>query len=82
MNYGKDNRPGHLRNNNKGRYTRLYFSDRYGWAKRDGYRAADIIKNWIRNRSTHEFPGTWEIIHNTNFKVVEFDHFTYNYTVS
>ncbi len=44
-------------------------------AKRDGNRAADIIKNWIRNRSTLEFLGTWEIIHNPNFKVVEFDHF-------
>ena len=38
-------------------------------------RAADIIKNWIRTRYTIEFLGTWEIIHNPNFKVVEFDHF-------
>lgn len=38
-------------------------------------RAADIIKNWLRNRYTLEFLGTWEIIHNPNFKVVEFDHF-------
>lgn len=38
-------------------------------------RAADIIKNWMRNRGTLEFIGTWEQIHNTNFKVVEFDHF-------
>ena len=38
-------------------------------------RAADIIKNWLRNRYTLEFLGTWEIIHNENFKVVEFDHF-------
>jgi hypothetical protein len=38
-------------------------------------RAADIIKNWIRNRYTIEFIGTWEMIHNPNFKVVEFDHF-------
>ena len=38
-------------------------------------RAADIIKNWIRNRGTLEFIGTWEQIHNDNFKVVEFDHF-------
>lgn len=41
---------------------------------RDG-RAADVIKNWIRTRYTIEFLGTWEIIHNPNFKVVEFDHF-------
>lgn len=44
-------------------------------ARRDNSRAADIIKNWIRNRSTLEFLGTWEIIHNPNFNVVEFDHF-------
>jgi len=25
-------------------------------------RAADIIKNWIRNRSTLEFIGTWEVL--------------------
>jgi hypothetical protein len=35
----------------------------------------DIIKNWIRNRSTLEFLGTWEQLHNPNFKGVEFDHF-------
>ena len=44
-------------------------------ARRDESRAADVIKNWIRNRGTIEFLGTWEIIHNPNFKVVEFDHF-------
>ena len=32
-------------------------------------------KNWIRTRYTIEFLGTWEMIHNPNFKVVEFDHF-------
>lgn len=30
---------------------------------------------WIRNRGTLEFLGTWEIIHNPHFNVVEFDHF-------
>lgn len=44
-------------------------------ARKDEARAADIIKNWIRNRATIEFLGTWEIIHNPDFKVVEFDHF-------
>ena len=44
-------------------------------AKESGSRAADIIKNWLRNRYTLEFLGTWETIHNLNFKVVEFDHF-------
>ncbi|HAE67580.1 MAG TPA: DNA-binding protein [Sphingobacterium sp.] len=43
---------------------------------RDGdARAADVIKNWIRNRGTIEFLGTWETIYNPNFNVVEFDHF-------
>ncbi|MBC5632437.1 KilA-N domain-containing protein [Parabacteroides hominis] len=44
-------------------------------AKNSESRAADIIKNWMRNRYTIEFLGTWEMIHNPNFKVVEFDHF-------
>ncbi len=47
-------------------------------AKEGDSRAADIIKNWIRNRYTIEFLGTWEIIHNPGFKVVEFDHFKQN----
>lgn len=44
-------------------------------AKEDATRAADIIKNWLRTRTTIEFLGTWESIYNPNFKVVEFDHF-------
>jgi KilA-N domain len=44
-------------------------------AKENASRAADIIKNWMRNRYTLEFLGTWEQIYNSNFKVVEFDHF-------
>lgn len=44
-------------------------------AKESESRAADIIKNWLRNRYTLEFLGTWEQINNPNFKVVEFDHF-------
>src|SRR5690606_31202712 len=44
-------------------------------AKGDNSRAADVIKNWIRNRSTLEFLGVWEQLYNPNFKVVEFDHF-------
>jgi hypothetical protein len=38
-------------------------------------RAADIIKNWIRARSTLEFISTWEQLYNPDFKVVESDHF-------
>jgi hypothetical protein len=40
----------------------------------DDKRAADVIKNWIRNRGTLEFLGVWEKMYNKNFKVVEFDH--------
>lgn len=44
-------------------------------ARTDARRAADVIKNWLRARSTLEFLGTWEVMYNPNFKVVEFDHF-------
>ena len=44
-------------------------------AKEGEARAADVIKNWIRNRGTLEFIGTWEQMYNPDFKVVEFDHF-------
>jgi len=44
-------------------------------SKEGDARAADVIKNWIRNRGTLEFIGTWEQLHNPDFKVVEFDHF-------
>ncbi|MCF6176023.1 MAG: KilA-N domain-containing protein [Victivallaceae bacterium] len=47
-------------------------------AKEGEARAADIIKNWIRNRGTLEFIGTWEQMYNPDFKVVEFDHFKIN----
>lgn len=44
-------------------------------AKEGDNRAADVIKNWIRTRTTIEFLGTWETMYNPDFKVVEFDHF-------
>ena len=44
-------------------------------AKAGNARAADVIKNWLRNRITLEYLGTWEQIYNSEFKVVEFDHF-------
>ncbi len=44
-------------------------------AKGGDSRAADIIKNWIRSRTTLEFLGAWEQMNNPDFKVVEFDHF-------
>ena len=44
-------------------------------AKKGDNRAADVIKNWLRTRTTIEFLGTWEKLYNTSFKVVEFDNF-------
>ena len=38
-------------------------------------RSDDVIKNWIRNRSTLEFLGIWEQINNPDFNPVEFDGF-------
>lgn len=35
----------------------------------------DLVKNWIRTRSTIEFLGAWEKIYNPLFKGVEFDAF-------
>ena len=34
-----------------------------------------IIQNWMRNRTTIEFLGTWELLYNRNFKPIEFDGF-------
>lgn len=36
---------------------------------------ADIVKNWLRSRSTIEFLGLWEQLNNPAFKLVEFDQF-------
>ncbi len=35
----------------------------------------DVIRNWLRNRNTLEFLGTWERLNNPAFKPVEFDGF-------
>jgi hypothetical protein len=35
----------------------------------------DVVKNWLRTRSTIDFLGLWERINNSNFKGVEFDAF-------
>lgn len=35
----------------------------------------EVVKNWIRTRSTIEFLGMWEKINNPNFKGVEFEAF-------
>ena len=36
---------------------------------------ADVVKNWLRLRSTVEFLGLWEQLNNPDFKLVEFDQF-------
>ncbi|MEA1987146.1 MAG: KilA-N domain-containing protein [Candidatus Marinimicrobia bacterium] len=37
----------------------------------------DVVKNWLRNRSSIEYLGLWERINNPNFKGVEFDSFLF-----
>lgn len=36
---------------------------------------ADVVKNWMRLRSTLEFLGLWEELNNPNFNMVDFDQF-------
>lgn len=42
---------------------------------KDSNRTNYIIQNWMRNRNTIEFIGLWEVIHNIEFKRIEFDAF-------
>jgi len=42
---------------------------------KDSERSDYILQNWMRNRSTIEFIGLWEQIHNPNFNSIEFDGF-------
>ena len=42
---------------------------------KDSGRSDYILQNWMRNRSTIEFIGLWEQIHNHNFNSIEFDGF-------
>jgi hypothetical protein len=37
----------------------------------------DVVKNWMRSRTTIEFPGIWEQLYNPFFKGVEFDSFLF-----
>ena len=37
-----------------------------------------VIINWLRNRSTIEFLGIWEKIHNYSFNLVRFDTLRFN----
>lgn len=47
----------------------------FGKHKEGKSKADDIIRNWLRNRITLEFLGTWESIYNPYFNSVEFDGF-------
>jgi hypothetical protein len=37
----------------------------------------DVVKNWMRSRTTIEFLGIWEQLNNPDFKGVEFDSFLF-----
>lgn len=37
----------------------------------------DVVKNWMRSRTTIEFLGTWELLNNPDFKGVEIDPFLF-----
>ena len=47
----------------------------FGKYKEGKSKTDDIIRNWLRNRITLEFLGTWESIYNPDFNSVEFDGF-------
>lgn len=56
---------------NEGDYISLTDMARY----KNADEPKDVVKNWMRNRSTIEFLGIWEQINNPYFKGVEFDAF-------
>lgn len=42
---------------------------------KDQQRTNYIIQNWMRSRTTIEYLGVWEQLHNPRFKSIEFDAF-------
>ena len=50
----------------------------FGKFKEGKSKVDDVIRNWLRNRITLEFLGTWESIYNQNINSVEFDGFRKN----
>src|ERR1035437_10984418 len=58
-----------LYQNNKEDYISLTDIARY----RDNDRSDYILQNWMRNRSTIEFIGLWELFNNPVFNSIEFD---------
>jgi hypothetical protein len=41
--------------------------------KKNPIEPKDVVKNWMRSKSTIEFLGLWEKLNNPLFKGVEFD---------
>lgn len=41
--------------------------------KKNPFEPKDVVKNWLRSKSTIEFLGLWEKLNNKTFKGVEFD---------
>ena len=56
---------------NENDYICLTDMDRYKDKQRTDY----IIQNWLRSRSTIEYLGVWEQLHNPSFNPIEFDGF-------
>ncbi len=54
---------------NENEYISLTDIARYRDADRSDY----ILQNWMRNRSTIEFIGLWELFNNSDFNSIEFD---------
>jgi len=42
---------------------------------KDQERSDYVLQNWMRLRSSIEFIGLWEVLHNPNFNSIEFDGF-------
>lgn len=59
------------KNINSADYISLTDMARYKDKERTDY----IIQNWLRNRSTIEYLGLWELLNNPDFKPIEFDGF-------
>jgi hypothetical protein len=41
----------------------------------NGFGDETVIYSWMRNRNTLEYLGLWEVMHNPDFKPIEFDRF-------
>jgi KilA-N domain len=42
-------------------------------ARRFNERTGQLILNWMRTRSTIEYLGAWEVLHNRDFNVLNFE---------